>query len=173
MSKAVTEKQKEKVRKTTEKWRKNNPERDKAGKLRYESEHPDRHIKRYQSNKKKERDRNKEYVANNRDKINVRRRLNRHGVSKEWHDEKMAEQNDACAICKKEFQRTPHIDHSHTCCPRLKSCDNCRRGLLCDFCNRGIGIFYDDTATLQNAIDYLNKYRTGYGTIKAATSSIG
>lgn len=37
---------------------------------------------------------------------------------------------------------------------------NKQRGFLCNNCNAGIGFLKDDPATLQKAIDYLNKYKT-------------
>jgi hypothetical protein len=53
---------------------------------------------------------------------------------------KAKEQDNRCAVCHKEFESTPHIDHNHGCCPKLRSCDKCRRDLLCSPCNVMIGM---------------------------------
>lgn len=48
----------------------------------------------------------------------------------------------------KSTRRTPwRLDHCHE--------TNTFRGFLCSNCNTGLGLFKDDPAILQNAIDYL------------------
>ena len=148
---------------------------------RYALKHPDRlkakNKRRWKENKEKESARNRKYHLENLSKINERNRYNRHGVTKQWHEEQLAEQDNKCAICGDEFVKTPHIDHDHRCCKNLRSCDKCRRGLLCTDCNLGIDRLKDDITILQNAIEYLNKYnlRTGDESckqpIKSATSA--
>jgi len=113
----------------------------------------------YWANKEKEIARNAEYHRNNKDKVNRRVRNRRHGVTQEQYDTKMVEQDNRCAICRKEFEGTPHIDHNHDCCSPLKSCDKCRRGLLCEDCNLGLGRFKDSIIILSNAIQYLKGYK--------------
>lgn len=68
-------------------------------------------------------------------------------------------QNNACAICKRAFDKTPHVDHDHACCPGHRSCGSCVRGLLCDLCNRGLSLYRDDIDLLLAARDYLIKHR--------------
>lgn len=60
-------------------------------------------------------------------------------------------QCNSCAICKlPENGKDLSVDHDHS---------NGRvRGLLCNKCNTGIGMFFDNTNLLKNAIDYLNKH---------------
>lgn len=53
----------------------------------------------------------------------------------------------SCAICHKEFTKTPSIDHCHS--------TGKVRGLLCSKCNYGLGHFEDDPKLLHNAIEYL------------------
>jgi hypothetical protein len=58
-------------------------------------------------------------------------------------------QRYGCAICGSLFDEV--IDHDHI--------TGKIRGLLCRSCNVGLGFFKDDTERLQNAIDYLNKFK--------------
>jgi hypothetical protein len=129
-------------------WRKNNLEKSRRKNREW-----------YKRNRKSEAARNKEYIEKNRTKINTRVRLKRHGMSVEEHKALEKEQQGRCAICRKKFDSTPHIDHNHACCPKLRSCDKCRRGLLCEDCNLGIGRFKDSIPLLSNAIQYLEKYQ--------------
>lgn len=81
---------------------------------------------------------------------------NLYGVSAEWYQQKLKEQDGKCGICRKE-QETRHgvngtpfrlaVDHCHTT-GRV-------RGLLCNDCNRAIGLLKDDPQLLVRAIEYL------------------
>lgn len=79
------------------------------------------------------------------------------GLSPEMFEEMRIKQDNKCWICQKEFTRTPHIDHNHSCCPGPRSCGKCIRGLLCHSCNCGLGNFHDDLNLMQRAMDYLRK----------------
>jgi len=80
-----------------------------------------------------------------------------HKLTYEQFEEMAKNQNYQCAICNKHIDmvfargRTFHVDHCHT--------TNQIRGLLCMNCNTGLGQFKDDTSVLQNAIDYLTKFK--------------
>lgn len=113
----------------------------------------------YWANKEKELSRNAKYHRDNKEKIARRRRNTRHGITQEWFDEKVKSQDNRCAICKKEFVDTPHIDHNHKCCPKLRSCDKCRRDLLCTTCNVLVGMAQESVEVLQFAIQYVLKYK--------------
>lgn len=129
---------------------------------KYRLSHPDRckqkDKKRYQENKERERARNSSYYMRNRETQRIRHRNNRHKITSEWYDAKMLEQQNQCAVCGKSFEKTPHIDHNHACCPSARSCGKCHRGLLCDDCNLGLGRFKDSIEILSRAIQYLEKY---------------
>ena len=56
-----------------------------------------------------------------------------------------------CEICG-DTESRPVVDHCHE--------KMVIRGILCDSCNMGLGKFYDNPASLQNAIKYLE----GFGT---------
>src|SRR5579863_9721028 len=113
----------------------------------------------YWNNRQKELDRNVRYYRNNKEAQAKRHLNNRHGITQEWFETKVAEQDNKCAICHQPFERTPHIDHDHKCCPKLKSCDKCRRGLLCEGCNIGLGMLQESPEILSNAIQYVNQYK--------------
>lgn len=98
------------------------------------------------------------YYEKNGDSIRNKRRNARHGINQEWFDAKLEQQNHCCALCGNPFEKTPHIDHNHKCCPAQKSCDKCRRDLLCDDCNLGLGRFKDDPEILARGIQYLKKH---------------
>jgi hypothetical protein len=125
---------------------------------------------RYKENRESELARNKayypSYYAKHGDRIRKERKNRRHGITQEWFDAKVVEQNNCCSICLTPFKedKTPHIDHDHKCCPAQTSCDKCRRDLLCDDCNLGLGRFKDDPEILALAIQYIRKHeRQGNG----------
>ena len=144
----LTEKRRLKQREADKRYRENHPERCKA-----------KDARRYEENKDAERARNSQYYRDNRDVQKVKHRNCRHKITQEWFDSKMVEQDHKCAICRKSFEKTPHIDHNHDCCPPLKSCEKCRRDLLCTDCNLGLGRFHDDPVILGRAIDYVAKHK--------------
>lgn len=88
---------------------------------------------------------------------NPKKRLARKGISSDRHDDLMRLQDGRCAVCRRLFEATPHIDHDHSCCSGQSSCGKCVRGLLCETCNRGLGFFGDDVTVLASAIEYLTR----------------
>ncbi len=79
-------------------------------------------------------------------------RCSRYGISQERYLELMSRN---CAICGSS--KNLHIDHDHSCCPGIKSCGKCIRGVLCGLHNKGLGFFADNVDALQSAIDYLTR----------------
>lgn len=84
--------------------------------------------------------------------------LKRHyGVTPEWYDARLSEQNGVCAICKKPETTVISgrliqlsVDHCH---------DSGKvRGLLCRPCNQAIGSLKHDTKLLLSAIVYLETH---------------
>lgn len=77
-----------------------------------------------------------------------------YGVTLEWYNDRLEEQNGTCAICK-EPETTKirgktislSVDHCHN--------TGTARGLLCTSCNRGLGMFRDKVDYLKSAIEYL------------------
>lgn len=143
-------KNRQRQRENDRRWRKNNLSKARAKNREW-----------YKNNKEKEAIRNAEYTQKNLKKIAKRARLRLHGMTAEEHDAKMAEQDNKCAVCRKPFTKTPHIDHDHKCCSTRKTCGKCNRGLTCDDCNLGLGRFKDSIETLSNAIEYLKGWQNG------------
>ena len=114
----------------------------------------------YQRNKSKEwRDKNHEKVVKYRTKNKKKEHRNsikrKYGVSIEWFDETLKNQNNKCAICKKELtwddkQNTPHVDHCHD--------SGIVREILCNRCNSILGICKEQEDILYNALKYLEKW---------------
>jgi hypothetical protein len=73
------------------------------------------------------------------------------GLTEDQYAELLAAQGGRCKICgrtpKELGRRYLAVDHCHT--------NGHVRGLLCSACNCGIGMFGDDIARLQSAIEYL------------------
>src|SRR6266567_3100716 len=114
----------------------------------------ERNQRYYALHKNEESQRGQKYREENRDKESARGIRYQHGVTPEWVKEKSDSQQNKCAICRKPFTKTPHIDHNHECCSTRKTCGECNRGLLCDDCNLGLGRFKDSIVVLSNAIQY-------------------
>ncbi len=80
----------------------------------------------------------------------------RYGITIQQYEELYTHQNGRCKLCHK-IETTINnktkkvarlsIDHNH----QTKAI----RGLLCNNCNRALGLFKDNTQTLENAIKYL------------------
>ncbi|MCI0564646.1 MAG: endonuclease VII domain-containing protein [Nitrososphaera sp.] len=115
-------------------------------------------------------DRSKEYTPGkaaymkawrkrNREKVNAYNRKSRQkrrffwkrysriaGLGGNTYKHMLSQQDNACAICKKSFVKTPSIDHDHK--------TGAFRGLLCSLCNLAIGKLGDDPSRLATAAGY-------------------
>ena len=121
--------------------------------------------KYYAENRTRIRAVGKEYSKKNADTANTRAKkwyrknrdrrvgydLHRHyGITLEQYEQMLAEQDGACAICKRlPTKRTLAVDHNH---------DTGRvRGLLCAQCNLGIGGLQDSLTLVLEAAQYLRR----------------
>ena len=83
-------------------------------------------------------------------KYRLRRKF---GLTPEQYEQMLNVQESKCGICgkhQKEFKIALAVDHDHK--------TNEIRGLLCSKCNRLLGDSNDNSETLLNAIQYLNKH---------------
>lgn len=83
---------------------------------------------------------------------NLRRR---YGVTLAQFKKLYDSQKGLCAICKVHMTTgitQAHLDHNHM--------TGQIRELLCRCCNGGLGLFKDNTDTMQRAIDYLGKHKS-------------
>lgn len=74
----------------------------------------------------------------------------KYGITIQQYEELLENQNYVCKICEKEDVggKRLAVDHCHN--------TGLVRGLLCGSCNKALGGFNDDTALLNNAINYLS-----------------
>jgi hypothetical protein len=102
-----------------------------------------------------------DYYNKNPDKKAAKAKLNS-GKDTNWKRHKIAETdfyemvdkyNGKCYACK--INRATNIDHDHGCCPGVRSCGSCIRGILCNQCNTALGLVKDSRETLYNLIQYL------------------
>jgi Recombination endonuclease VII len=91
------------------------------------------------------RQQRKENPAQYRDK-NLRRL---YGITNDQYVAMLVEQKGWCAICK-----TAHKDGSPLVVDHCHTTGKVRK-LLCQHCNRALGLFRENTASLANAIQYL------------------
>jgi hypothetical protein len=73
-----------------------------------------------------------------------------YGITLEEYETMHAAQGGGCAACGKPpaGKHGLYVDHDHSCCPGLKGCRNCVRGLLCAGCNSALGRLDDDPSKL-------------------------
>lgn len=84
----------------------------------------------------------------------------KYGISIEEYTLRVAQQNNRCAICNQEEQRTRSghvttlsVDHNHT--------TGQIRQLLCNNCNQLLGYAHDSATVLETAAAYLRKFEKG------------
>ena len=80
---------------------------------------------------------------------------NNYGTNSKYYYDKLKEQNNSCAICKKEFDdsttyRQINMDHNHK--------TNKVRGILCSPCNRALGLLKENKTIIINMIKYIEHY---------------
>ena len=123
---------KEKQKKSTDRWRKENPEKYRK---QYKNE-----ISRYKS---------REYYKNNKETVKNRYLERVYDISLEDYNFLLESQNNKCKICKRECSsgKSLAVDHNHD--------TGEVRGLLCKNCNIGLGMFFDNLDFLESAVLYL------------------
>jgi len=93
--------------------------------------------------------------------------VSKYGITRQQYEKILTDQGGGCAICGGEERtkttsgtgqvRRLSVDHDHSCCPGVRSCGKCIRGILCNDCNNSIGRMKDDPARLRRAAEYLEQ----------------
>ena len=163
---------KERKKEYDRQYHEDNKERLNEYNRQYHAEHKEELDKKkrehYANNKKKFSKRAKKYRADNAEKLKKAKKeynathkketknrnlRNTYGITIEQYEEMFNVQKGNCAICGKhqnEIKQPLNVDHDHK--------TNEIRGLLCNSCNKLLGDSNDNSDTLLNAIQYLNKH---------------
>jgi hypothetical protein len=104
--------------------------------------------RRIYSKSKKGRAARKKSYRKNHDAIENGRLLRTYGITLQDRDDLLRKQNNKCAICRKTFTKTPHVDHDHQ--------TGKVRGLLCMPCNLALHPF-ENPVLLSAITKYLTK----------------
>jgi hypothetical protein len=121
------------------------------------------HLKRYQTNPEKERERVKKYRQQLRDTnpqklvlSNRKTKLKRaYGIGLEEYDKMLKAQNYKCAVCgikqEEAGKKGLVVDHCH---------DSGKiRALLCSNCNSSLGLLKEDLQVLESLKNYIIKHK--------------
>lgn len=91
---------------------------------------------------------NLKWNAENPERLTEARRRHhlrrKYGLSLETYEELLEAQMERCAICLRDFDGPPHVDHCHD--------SGVVRGLLCKNCNIGLGHFQDDPSVCRSRL---------------------
>lgn len=85
---------------------------------------------------------------------------NKYSITSDDYDKMLADQGGRCAVCGNADPsgNALAVDHDHSCCPGVKSCGKCVRGLLCRHCNTALGLLRDDPRVVASALQYLENF---------------
>lgn len=124
----------------------------------YQKAHPEEHARK-----------NRNWAATESGKLSVKRtKLKQYySLTVEKRNAMLAEQENRCKVCRvlldgSTKSLTPNVDHDHGCCPGMRTCGKCIRGLLCGRCNVILGLAKDSVIILERAIQYLKETQNGH-----------
>ncbi len=93
----------------------------------------------------------KEYEYS-KDELRIKKIMESYGSTIGEYFEMYDKQKNCCSICGKDMKHQRlSIDHDHD--------TGFFRGLICGRCNWGLGHFYDNINSLENAIKYLKDFK--------------
>jgi len=102
------------------------------------------------------KEKNKRFIRNNPNYHKDRSLKQKYGITYQDYVTLYNEQEGKCGICSiflplesKIFTEILNVDHCHS--------SGKVRGLLCHRCNKALGLFDDNTSTLEQAMRYLRK----------------
>ena len=134
------------------------PEKEKARVRQWRSKNPERQ----KSNDRKRYLRDPEKRREETRKRRIENPYHHHRVTKDYVSALLKTQNGCCPICLKVLGDNFSIDHDKKCCPGLRSCGKCVRGLLHGSpCNAHIVAvadkFFRDPELFRRTMEYVKR----------------
>jgi hypothetical protein len=117
--------------------------------------------RRYHENPTLVLDREKEIRKANPDRFRGYELKSHYKLTNEDYAQKLQAQKGRCAVCGDSVaagDKPLEVDHDHSCCPGLRTCGDCLRGLVCGRCNRAMGLLRDNPAIAGALAKYLRKW---------------
>lgn len=136
---------------SNKKWESANPEKILA--YNKSAERIARHKETTYAWRARNKDKYNAYMRQKNKEAYPEARFQRYGVTKEWYEKTLEEQNHSCAICKKPNQSTKRslaVDHEHS--------SGKIRGIVCYNCNRALHAF-DNVDLYALIMEYLKKHK--------------
>jgi hypothetical protein len=91
----------------------------------------------------------------------IRKRSNKYGLSPETIEKMLSA---GCQFPSEDHSGLLHIDHDHACCPGVRSCGKCVRGVMCAAHNTLVGQFEKIAPHLVWVVGYLSNPKIGEDT---------
>lgn len=100
-----------------------------------------------------------QWSRDNKDRTRHHRLIYRHRITSEQFEQMLANQENKCKICDKEFESVKEmkVDHDHACCSGPRGCGKCVRSILCNTCNVQLAPI-ENKEFLEKALAYLESY---------------
>jgi len=129
-----------------------------ARSCRYRQEYPEKSYEYDKKWQKKNREKvlayRKKYAEKHPQIVKNGQLKNRFGITLVEYNQFLHKQNNKCALCfidQQNCSKAFAVDHNHI--------TGKIRGLLCHPCNVGLGCFKENLLVLENAINYLKKWK--------------
>jgi len=97
------------------------------------------------------------YQRANAERVSKATREKKYKMTMAEIDAMIADQGNACKLCRGELGDTWTVDHDHKCCPKAHTCGRCIRGILCRRCNIAIGMLGEDPELMIAASIYVSQ----------------
>ncbi len=137
------------------KWRENNREKTRKSAEKYRSKHPERILKYRIDNKAEVNKRSIEYYRKNKDqqikKRMEKRIMEKYNLTIDQYNILYDSQNGKCAICEKADNKNLSVDHNHQ--------TGKVRSLLCARCNLALGNIREDLEVAKSLVKYIERYK--------------
>jgi hypothetical protein len=135
-------------------WRDQNREKVREACRRYRERHREERNERarelHAKNPEKRRASYRKWAMSHKTELRYTTRFRRYKITREEIEKIATDQENKCAVCHREFDRTPHVDHDHV--------SGKVRGLLCANCNLAIGSAGDSPDRLRAMAAYLDRH---------------